>query len=113
MSADKRSTEESGETKYPWPAPPKGTSFLHFLLYCVYQRSFPSPSLSDLSACYGCPIPQNQLTKKGEPAPLFDSCLANYKTKRYMIRQMKMTFTSIPEKMTPSAMYSLFRYFII
>jgi hypothetical protein len=52
------------------PAPPKGTSILQILLY-FYQRSFSSPSLSDLSLISYAQFPKNQLTKKGEPAPLF------------------------------------------
>lgn len=44
-------------------------------------------------------------------APFF-SLHADYRTKLYRIRQMKMTFTSIPKKMTPSARYFLLMNFI-
>src|SRR3990167_1525687 len=66
--------------------------------------------------------------KQGRPCPRVLGCSAfmylafisthaytlsdTYKTRKYRIRQMKTTFISIPEKMTPSARYFLFRYFI-
>lgn len=101
VTATRTDTKKAGPTQGYFDTP--HSSVLHL------SALMSNPSLIDLPACYRCTNPQ----KRGV-FPLFGFRLANYlKTYKYMIRQIKTTFTNAPEKMTPSARNFLCVSFIL
>ena len=79
--------------------------------YLVVPPSCVLPSSALMHSPSHLLVTDAQPPERGALSPL-GYRLANYRIRKYRIRQMKMAFISIPEKMTPSARYFLFRYFI-